>query len=314
MTQHRDEVRGALVVVAVAIAGCSFNSNGLGGGRGTGPSSGSAGTSGDTGTSLTGASTGETADATTPSEDTSTPATEGTTGAATESTSTGTDPSVDATSATTDDPQPPCAVDNGGCAAEATCTADGDAVTCACNPGFVGDGLVCATAPSFETLRVNLGCDAHDDCGGPVTCTTAALVQADAPLGGDPDVAYEVTLRIRGVVEVTTYDDGDCDGFWCVGGTGVGAPWNEVTLRVDAPLADYHPNAGEAGTLSLFALDEERTVTMMGGAELTLRMDGNGTCTIANDDDVVVPDIPPAPQAFDGQFVQIDLVSATVAR
>lgn len=36
-----------------------------------------------------------------------------------------------------------CAANNGGCAADATCTNTPGSRTCACGPGFVGDGLTC---------------------------------------------------------------------------------------------------------------------------------------------------------------------------
>ena len=36
-----------------------------------------------------------------------------------------------------------CDEGNGGCSPHATCTADGDNVTCACEEGFEGDGKTC---------------------------------------------------------------------------------------------------------------------------------------------------------------------------
>lgn len=122
-----------------------------------------------------------------------------------------------------------------------------------------------------------------------------------------------MTLRIRGVVEPTTYANGRCDGAWCVGGTAIGAPWNEFTLESEDPVIRYHLNQGEAGSLELFVIDEMRTITVPGGTTLSLRIDGNGTCSVNNDQELVVPNVEPAPSPFDGQFVQVDLVSAAIA-
>lgn len=308
----RRRVRACSILV---LAGCTFNSGGLGGGSASGPgSAGPTTTEATTSTTSSSSSSTDGESATGSTGDTATMATDSSVGSEGDTSTTVSDPSAGESTSTTTDAPSPCDVDNGGCDADATCQADQNQVECVCNDGFVGDGLACATAPSFDTLRVNLGCNAHDQCGGPPTCTTDANAAGDAAFGGDDGVDYEVTLRIRGVVEVTTYANGTCDGMWCEGGTGVGAPWNEITLTTESPLVDYRLNNGEAGTLELFAIDEEHTIVIPGGTTVTLRMDGNGTCSVANDGDLVVPDIPPAPQAFDGQFVQIDLVSAAIAR
>ena len=36
-----------------------------------------------------------------------------------------------------------CAVNNGGCSQFATCTNVRGSFTCACNPGYTGDGFTC---------------------------------------------------------------------------------------------------------------------------------------------------------------------------
>ena len=89
--------------------------------------------------------------------------------------------------------------------------------------------------------------------------------------------------------------------------------WNEVTIIVSDPPGEYHPNAGEGGVFEVFAVDEERTVAIAAGATITIEIDGNGACSIENVDEIVIPGVPPAPEPFDGQFLQLDLVGATIA-
>ncbi|MCA2982048.1 MAG: hypothetical protein INH37_27560, partial [Myxococcaceae bacterium] len=52
----------------------------------------------------------------------------------------------------------PCATNNGGCGSNAVCSADGGAHTCACEPGYVGDGGVCLwSSPALSGLAVAPG-------------------------------------------------------------------------------------------------------------------------------------------------------------
>jgi hypothetical protein len=69
----------------------------------------------------------------------------------------------------------PCAVDNGGCSANAVCSSASGQVTCECLPGYIsnggfGSGLECAS----PCTSGNGGCDPHAMCAlsdGGVTCT-----------------------------------------------------------------------------------------------------------------------------------------------
>jgi len=304
-----------LVIFGVA---CAFDSSGQNSAGDETTSS-----SGDpTSTSTSPTTTATTATTAMTSDDTDT-TTSMTSTMTTTTTTTTTDPDSSGTSpVTTDDPTTEesestapkgCAVDNGGCDPDATCS-DADAnVTCTCNPGFVGPGTVCATTPVMPTLRAELPCVGGACIASSSTCTTAGSVDDQVVMAGEAGVIYGVQLAVRGVLEHKEYANGDCDGQWCIGGDPDPSPWNEVTIIVSDPPGEYHPNAGEGGVFEVFAVDEERTVAIAAGATITIEIDGNGACSIENVDEIVIPGVPPAPEPFDGQFLQLDLVGATIA-
>ncbi|HEY0253423.1 MAG TPA: hypothetical protein VGC41_17940, partial [Kofleriaceae bacterium] len=61
------------------------------------------------------------------------------------------------------------------------------------------------------------------------------------------------------------------------------------------------------------ALDYQHVVPIDGGATVTLTADPQDGAEVQNIDTsgtpIVVPDIAPAPAAYDGQFVQMDVIS-----
>lgn len=297
--------------------GCAFDSSGQSGGTGGETTS----STGETSSSATNATTSPTTATTAMTSD----ATDSTTSMTSTMTSTMTsDPDTSATDPeTTDDPtiEPTdsatsggaqCEVDNGGCDPDATCSDVRGSIKCTCNVGFVGPGTVCATTPVMPTLRADLPCTGSD-CAGAPTCTTAGGVEESVVMAGEDGVIYGVRLAVKGVLEHQQYDNGVCDGQWCVGGDAPLNPWNEVTITVSDPPGEYHPNSGEAGVYEVFAIDEERTVAIAAGATIEIQIDGNGTCSIENGTAIVIPGVPPDPQAFDGQFLQLDLVDAQIA-
>jgi hypothetical protein len=77
-------------------------------------------------------------------------------------------------------PGDPCAVNNGGCSTDATCTNAGAGVTCTCQEGYVGDGMTCADVD--ECATGNGACDANATCTNTIggrTCTCNAGSEGD---------------------------------------------------------------------------------------------------------------------------------------
>lgn len=209
-----------------------------------------------------------------------------------------------------------CAVGNGGCSADATCTELSGQAVCACKPGFVGDGKSCANvAVSLSGLRWELPCVAA--VADPALCTVASTnVSRAAELAGVSGTTYAVKIRLRGVVEPKTYNGGTRNGFFQVGGTPASDTANIYRLTTSSPSATYFVNAGTtraANALYCATMDYEATIDVAAGATVTLTAEPLDALQIKNRDEAgaafVIPSIPPAPAAFNGQFVQMDVVS-----
>jgi hypothetical protein len=84
---------------------------------------------------------------------------------------------------------------------------------------------------------------------------------------------------------------------------------------ISNPPQQYFLNAGASGTLYCFGVDYTETVQIAAGATVTLTADPVDAVSAFNQDangsPIVVPGIPPAPDAYDGQFLQMDVVSVT---
>ena len=83
-------------------------------------------------------------------------------------------------------------------------------------------------------------------------------------------------------------------------------------LDVSSPGQTYFVNQGISHRV-VVALDYTETVPIASGATVTLHADSRDSYELRNVDSsgqpIVVPGVAPAPGAFDGQFVQMDVVS-----
>ena len=199
------------------------------------------------------------------------------------------------------------------CDANATCSPTATSFTCACNTGFAGNGTTCTNlAANLNGLRWNLPCTASPN---PPSCSASDPAPQTAAMGGVSGQLYAVTLRFRGVVEEKTYTGGTPDGSWYVGGGTNGDSYNVYQLHVANPAQNYYVNNGTSGHLYCGAIDFQRTVMISAGSAVTLSAQTIDAAQIKNVDingtPIVVPGIPPAPAPFDGQFVQMDVISVT---
>lgn len=127
--------------------------------------------------------------------------------------------------------------------------------------------------------------------------------------GGQPGKRYQVTLRVRGVVEPMMYKDGQRVGeYFYIGGAPNNATYNIYQLSVSAPAQHYFFNRQDKVGHKIFTIDYTVTIEIEGGAKLTLHGNGQNGRMITNYAKLVVPEIPPAPQPYNGQFIQLDVV------
>jgi hypothetical protein len=128
--------------------------------------------------------------------------------------------------------------------------------------------------------------------------------------GGKPGRLYDVTLRVRGVVEPKNFTQGDVkQEHFQSGGTPARDHYNFYNIQVSDPPATYTVNrhADKVGHF-VFALDYQVTISIKGGASVVLGAYDSNDIAIANHKGITVPEVTPTP--FDGQFFQIDVVSA----
>lgn len=170
-------------------------------------------------------------------------------------------------------------------------------------------------AGSLNGLRWELPCASEANEGN---CNVIDPDPVVATLGGSAATTYQVTLRFRGVVETKTYDGGTTTGYFNEGGAGAGDGFNVYALTVSAPAQSYYLNAGASGVGHSFGIDYTATLAITAGATVTLTASAIDGVQHKNLDEnrapIVVPDVPPAPSAYDGQFVQMDVISVSSPR
>jgi hypothetical protein len=139
--------------------------------------------------------------------------------------------------------------------------------------------------------------------------------------GGTPGTHYAVTLRLRGVVELKSYNGGtEAGAHFQVGGTPNDGPVNVFGFSVSSPAQTYYLNADHSGSGGVVVVvDDTVTVPIDGGAKVELFVKDPDCAELRNCvyqstpvcTPYVILGIPPAPNAFVGQFAQADVVVVT---
>jgi hypothetical protein len=229
----------------------------------------------------------------------------------------------------TDSSMGPCTQDSGG----AGVLCDGKCVDTARNHENCGScGSACAATAACEgacvevaqaltAFRYEYMCqNGNSPCGA-----GAPPPPKTATLTGTPGKSYVLGVRVRGVVEQDSYSGGTAGSaqgtnasFFIVGGTQSDTQWNSYSLAVSSPAKISYLNSGAAGHNYVDGIDYKVRIDANAGATITLDAASSDTLIIKNRDQangtaIVIPSIPPAPAAFDGQFVQIDVESVALA-
>ena len=187
--------------------------------------------------------------------------------------------------------------------------------------------VACASAPAVDPasslagLRIDVPC--ADKFNGDTECHwDRALLQTADPawkmkhelsrtFSGKPGVVYDVTLRVRGVVEPKNFTGGEVEyEHFQRGGTPVKNDYNFYNITVSDPAATYtvNRNAEKVGHYT-FPIDYRVTVRIRGGATVIVGAYDSNDVAIANHAHQVVEGVRPAPAPFDGQFFQVDVES-----
>ena len=164
------------------------------------------------------------------------------------------------------------------------------------------------------------------DPGDAEVCPAAMMLPPEEiTFGGSPQKTYKVTLHFRGLTEPHTFLDPNGQRITTVtaapyfldSAQGEPEPSNYTTFWIDValPAKMYYANAfhttDEPFHHRLFALNYTAEIIVQGGSRVTLNhADGNAR-QVKNFENVVVDGVPPAPQVFDGQFLQVDVVSVS---
>jgi hypothetical protein len=224
--------------------------------------------------------------------------------------------------------------DQDGCETSLSTAAQCGSCSTSCGTGsvcLVSGGIPQCVNPAsgLHQQRWNAPCGAMDSnpqlCrtlpAGAMTCPEGGHLSVDRPItmGGQPGVVYQVKIRFRGVVEPRAYVGGTAvgDRFRIGGMPQPGSGFNAYALSVSAPARVYYLNdSGGPMERVVFAIDHEKTIAIEGGATVRLQLEEPDCLEVRNCDalppapcrPVVVPGVPPAPAAFDGQFIQMDVV------
>ena len=198
-------------------------------------------------------------------------------------------------------------------------------IAAALSPATAADPPSTAIGAALHGVRWEFPCkDPMPENPKPGQDGSSALVKGDPKttdqftferkFGGEPGKRYRVTLRFRGVVEPMMYKNGEMDGdYFYRGGEPNNGTYNIYKLAISSPASHYFLNRQDKVGHRIFTIDYEKTIDIDGGATVTFHGNGQNGRMITNFSKLVVPDVPPAPQPFNGQFVQVDVVKVEPA-
>ncbi len=239
-----------------------------------------------------------------------------------------------------------CALDGGApgtkCSGMCVNTAS-DPMNCGACAAVCEAGAVCSSSACDDVAGTLDGLEWYVPCTSVgSSCSANDPPVVAATLSGTSGAVYDVTLHFRGVVEEKTYtlnpidagpDAGDAGAngpvatgtnasFFVTNATPAGDTYNVYSLSVTPPGAGTpslvaYLNDGTSGIAQCWLVDYTVTLPIQGGASIQLTAttvdaqeisnhDGNG-------DPIAVPGLTFDGGTFDGQFIEMDVVSVTRA-
>jgi hypothetical protein len=168
-----------------------------------------------------------------------------------------------------------------------------------------------ATLRPLDGLRIELPCiPKFYEAKACLTTAATAKQRYAITFGGVRGTIYEVTLRVRGLVELAPYPGGTAIGNFVEGGAPEpGTHLLVLQLSVASPKRDYFFNKGTYNGDELYKLDYTASIKVEGGSTMTFIASDENMDQAKNYKNIVVDGILPAPLPFDGEFVQFNVGS-----
>jgi hypothetical protein len=180
-------------------------------------------------------------------------------------------------------------------------------------------------AEDLDALFIDAPCDAATPAppANMATCQhppNTQHIEKTVTFGGDADVTYSVTLRVRGVWEPTSIAGGqrpDTDNPLTIGGTvavGSGDPINyqQYFIKVAKPAQTYWLNDYQYVAHDIHKEDYEATLQIAGGSSVVVTMNDGNDHQIANWTEDYFEGLEPyATMPSTGQLLRLDVVSVT---
>jgi len=182
----------------------------------------------------------------------------------------------------------------------------------------------CATMAGHESANAARGFQSlflHDECSAentaqPDTCLHARHHQQTFVFGGRAGATYDVTLRVRGLFEPTTMQDGTAPDpahpYWYVGGATRTPDYSQWQITVSSPQRTYTLNNYPSVSHTIYKEDFEAPVTVAAGATVTVQVTDGNDRQIDNgarghpDRQQVIDGVTDKP--LDGQMLRLDVV------
>jgi hypothetical protein len=193
----------------------------------------------------------------------------------------------------------------------------------ACPKSSACDGACVVVAKTLEGMRYEIPCMDNPlgaFCNGGSPPPAAKTIT----LKGTTGKSYVIGIRVRGVVEQNSYSGMTAGGaqgtnaaFFVFDGAVTNDNWNTYSLAVSSPAKTAFLNSGATGHAYVDGIDYTARLDANAGATITLSSASIDSLIAKNLDQagtpIVIPGIPPAPAAFKGQFVQVDVETVMLA-
>jgi len=193
----------------------------------------------------------------------------------------------------------------------------------ACAATAACEGACVEVAQALSAFRYEVLCK---DGNSPYCGAGAPPPPKTVTLTGTQGKSYVLAIRVRGVVEQDSYSGETAGGaqgtnasFFVFGGTPSNSQWNSYSLAVSSPAKTAYLNNGAANHDYVDGIDYKARLAANAGATITLDSASSDTSIVKNRDQangtpIVIASIPPAPAAYDGQFIQVDVESVSLAQ